>query len=841
MRLYVLMPNNRLVIIPCLVLVMLIVTMSAYAQAASTPWQRIKGSAVDITIGTQGTVAAVDKGGRVYLYDHGDEGWQPIGKRMSRITAGNDGTLWGVDNSGQLRHFSGTVWNAVGAGAVDVTTGPDGRIYVTTNTNSIAAYDPKQQSWSQINGSAKRLAVDAQGMIWSISPSGAIARRLDDAWIGIAGKASDIAADDTGRVVIVGQDGKLYEWQEDLASWRILADISTASAVAAGDGQIWRADGEGRIFAQGITELHRNKAQGIVTSENGGGSVDPQTVADTSPIVFERVPSATKLADLAIGQDGSVYGLTASGAIKRWSNTEQRFNEFPGQVDRLAVRDNGLPIAVGTQGNLVQHDGEAWRLVNLNLRLIDLALYEDERILVLDNREQAAKLSEARTSYTQLSKKGQQIAAQNDGSFWVIDSVNRLFRCDPKGACEQQAFKAEDISIGPGGSVFIVDTNASLRRFNRKDGSFEIIRQGDTARVAAGPNDRPWIVNNAGLAYAANFFERDESSDRRLALKTEATAEVTKSQTATINNSGVQIVQSVSFSAVNIPTTAPGYTNLGSGLLDITSGRDDIVLATGFSDPCVEGSGRNWLYDPLSRSFKHLDYLNRINLLAAVAGETLSAADLSAIGLSASDTKPPTTAPDIQALYMQWQEDCTIPVLITYASSVFTDAGKVASNDYQNAVFDSAFVVKSSADIDVAANEVVVQVDGINTLRFFKPGDVKDFSSRADMTFMRAGIGEDEDDLWVVNSANNVYEFMPSSDSFALRSINQDDQAQDIGVGHDGTVFIVNLSGVLKKWDPISKRFIKTNKSGVSRVAVDSRGNPIVANFPASQTVYFGR
>ena len=144
-------------------------------------------------------------------------------------------------------------------------------------------------------------------------------------------------------------------------------------------------------------------------------------------------------------------------------------------------------------------------------------------------------------------------------------------------------------------------------------------------------------------------------------------------------------------------------------------------------------------------------------------------------------------------------------------------------------------------DIDIAADGTIANIAPANELEIFQAEKADDVSFFDQLEFMRVGIGKDKYDLWVVSTTHNVYGFVNSSDRFELRSHNADDKAQDIGVGHDGTVFIVNTSGVLKKWDPATKRFVRTNKNGVTRVAVDSRGNPIVANFPSSQTVYFGK
>lgn len=809
----------------------------AYGQSVSQKWEMIRGSAIDVAVGGNGAVAAIDKSGRVYRYNFSDGNWQPIGRNMARIAASKSGEFWGVDTRGNLRVFKGSSWNSIGGGAADVAVSGDGQIYVVTNSSNISFYSPASRQWKAIDANAARVAIDKNGMIWIIGNDGAISRRLDDAWIGMAGSAADITADENGVIYIVGSDGKLYSWDEDTKSWSVITGANDLNTISVAGGQFWSVNNKNQIYAQGLENGNRSDRE-IIIGENGdGGSTDPSETIDNSPITFSILPDTTKLVNLAIGRDGSVYGLASSGDIKRWSNTEQRFYDFPGTVEDIAVKDNGLPLAIGSNNNLLEHDGEAWRQVNLALSLADISVYGDmDRLLAISSAEQAVRLSDNYLTYTNLPKQGNIIAAAPNGNYWIIDDANRLFLCVDGGTCERQSLNAEDIDSGPAGSVFIVDTNQKLRRYNSQSKEFDLISTPvNVGAVSIGPQDRPWIIDTSGQVYYSDFFERDETFDRRLAIKTTATEFVTTEEpNVDGNNTGIQIVQSVSFTPVTIPTSASGYSNL-SGLRDITVGENDIVIATGFSSPCNEGNGANWVYNPNSRSFSYLDYLKGINLFVGLALDDLIVADVN------GTTPPSTPTPAIPSFIGEWNKDCADQSeLITYVASVFGDASAQSSQSFDGASFSLPQPFGVIPDLDFAADGTVFNLFG-DELEFFQPENANDVDFYDDIEFMRVGAGVDKNDFWAVSTSNNVYEYVQSSDSFELRSNNSDDKAQDIGVGQDGTVFIVNTNGVLKKWDKSSRRFIRTNKTGVTRVAVDSRGNPIVANFPNSQVVYFGR
>ncbi len=804
----------------------------------SAKWQAIRGTASDIAIGPEGSVAAVDNRGNVYRYNHAEDSWQPIGNAISRLTIGKDDVIWGVDTGGALRQFNGTSWTAVGVGASDLAIGSDGLVYVTTNTNTLAIYDPRLRSWRALSGQGKRIALDKNGLVWTVSSEGEISRRLDKVWITVPGQAEDIATDANGDVFVTSKDGNILKWDEKNVRWQQVTGAQNSISLAAGAGQLWYADQTGRIYAQGITDKHRNKQDGITIGAGGsGGSTTPGETPDTSPYVFSKLPSTQTLEELAIGTEGSVYGLTSGGDIKRWSNTEQQFNSFPGTLEKIDVQDNGLPMGIGTADNLVQHDGEAWRQTYLNVELNDFSLYDKEKVLSLTYLDRVARLSKNLRTYSLLRGGGRKITAAKDGSFWKIDSSNRIFKCDGEGNCERKPLKAIDVEVGPAGSVFMVDSGNNLRRYNASSGQFDVIRrEGDVARVALGPNDRPWFISTSGLVYYTNYFNRDESADRKLAIKTEATEKVTETESST-SSSGIQIVENVSFTGVTIPTTTSSYGNVGSGLRDLTSGEDDVVIVTGYDDPCSKGTGRNWIYNSLTSSFSYMDYLNRADIMVGLAAQQVANYSGEVLG-----EQPPTSiTPNIDAFFGVWPNNCTTPELLEYVPSVFTSSSNETNNTYGDAVLFTPNFAGTTSDLDIAKDGRLAFINTKNELKYFYPQTAATNTVLTDKTFLRVGIGADINDLWVVDTSNNVYEYIPSSSSFKLRSVLDDDKAQDVGVGFDGTVYIVNTSGTLKKWSETSGKFIKTNKTGVTRVAVDSRGRPIVGNFPDSQIVYFGR
>lgn len=793
----------------------------AVAQTPSSgTWQTVRGQAADIAVGADGSVFAVDPNGRVWGRKPRERDWRRYPGRMRRIAVGPGGQPWAVDVDGALRRYEGRTWRLVGRGAADVAVAPDGAVYVTTNTNRLARYDIGDATWAALSGSGVRIAAGAGGALWAVGADGNIARRLDDAWVQVAGRAVDITIGSDGEVVVVGTDGELYAWRETALGWFRIAGSSGSQAVSLGGRTLWRSDTAGAIFVRGLAAARPR-------DERGGGSTSPGAVPDRGPVSFE--PAKGQAVDLAIGLEGSVFALSQGGSIRRWSNADQRFNTFPGDLDRLATDPEGRPWGIG-RGDLFRHDGAAWRRIALGLdNLRDLSIGSDGTVMVIDGSDRVFELGEPFTSFQRRPGQGRQIAVAPGGdSYWLIDSAQRIFACQSASGCTRQPLAANDIAIGPGGTVAIVDTSGALRRFDARAGAFELVRRADTARVALGPNDRPWIVDSTGKVFPSAFFERDESGDRNLAIATWRSANVTQGD----GGGGIEIVQTLSFSSALVPESEGAFASTGQPLLDVTVGHEDYVIATSGASPCAAGSGRTWVFDATNRVFKLLTLTENASFPTAVAAGTRTIAPAQ-----------PAFTPQFDAIYATFALNCSAYRLLEYSSTVFVPANFATQNFDAAAIFDMfEGPLDLTTDLDVTADDFIAFVDRKGHLVWFEAGSSSGFVKlQPDSIVMtRVGAGKTVDTIWVVDTESNVYELQNQKD-FVLRSHQGDDRALDVGVGHDNSVFIVDLEGTLKKWNPATESFDTFNKTGLTHVAVTASGKPVVGNFPASRRIFFAR
>jgi hypothetical protein len=833
---------------------------AALAQTGAGGWVAVPGSALAVAVGGRGAVGAMDAAGTVSRRDLRTNAWQEIGRSMARIAVDAAGGFWAIDRQGTLLRLEGREWRAAGQGAAALAAAPDGSIIVATDTGSLARFEPATSTWTAIPGRASRVAVDARGLVWAVAADGSIARRLGDSWVGVTGRAKEIAADVSGNVVIVGQDGKVYEWIEADARWSEVSGTTSAASVGVGGAQLWRADADGRVYARGLRSRNQSPvADADARARTLRGTTDKLAVPDASPLEFTRVAQAAGLAELAIGQDGSVYGLMPEGAIRRWSGSQRRFNVFPGTLKRIGVDAAGLPYGIGSNNAFVRHDGSAWRLMRLSAGVSDVSIPGAGDALAVQTDAQLYRVAlngEQAAATERLAGNVERVLASPDGSYWYRNTAALLFRCDRAGTCLRFPARAADFAVGPGGTAFIVDDFGNLLRVTPGASLPEIVRRGSTQRVAVGPNDRPWIIERNGDVLASRLFDRDEAVDPLLARATEPTASVTAADpvgtgTTSPTASGVTFNQ-YSFFMVEVPVSAPGFPNLGRGLLDVTVGLDDQIIVTGFdgpanANPCNTQSngwqGRNWIYSPQQRRFVHLDFLKRVQYQLAFAGRELT-----------RGTAPPQVAgaPAIPAFhgflrgcenYHHVEYDAA-----TYAGNAeFFSAGGFSIGRSilgTNVLTANTRNITLVLDADITLDSHVLAIfpeRKINVVPLGANYGLADFQRYDQEKFARIGVGATRFDIWATNFDGDVFQYVRATNRFDKRNLFSNDRAQDIGVGKDGSVFIVDMGGNLKKWNPGLNSWIATGRGGVTRVAVTSKGKPVVANFPASQRVFIAQ
>lgn len=261
------------------------------------------------------------------------------------------------------------------------------------------------------------------------------------------------------------------------------------------------------------------------------GGASPQAFEEggrrDEPLIWRRIRG--QAVDIAISAAGIVYSVDPEGRLWRWRGEARGWTLMPRRFRRVSAEPDGKPVAVGEDGLVYRYNGLWWDALG-SATVRDVAAGGDGRIFAISTG--GALLSWQREDRAWAEVGGsdlRRVSVDQFGRALVIDGRNRVRRVED-GIFDELPGEAADISIGPGGAVFIAAPDGTVYRRNFEEGAWEAeLGAVDAVAVAVGPGGFPWIVDEAGRIFGTADFgpERREEepaqrdlfadSDQRLA------------------------------------------------------------------------------------------------------------------------------------------------------------------------------------------------------------------------------------------------------------------------------------------------------------------------------------
>ena len=828
-------------------------------ETVKATWTQIPGRAKDLSINAAAMAYAVGDDGVALRWRAVSQKWSRMSGAFVRITAAEGNRPWGVTEDGNVMRFNGLWWEPKGDKVADVAGDAVGNIYIVRLAGTVEKWEPLSQSWKAVPGQlARRIALDIRGKPWIVTPKGQIMRWEDGVWITMPGIARDIALGADGSAVIVDGNGQLRKLRMSPMRWVPYEGVT--DVVAAGltpNGGPWVTLGDGRIFATVLIrdqvplteEESKDKAetphapvpqaplaqaqpiiapkitasnvqattntatestapdakadaptaQSIGTSGSGsgtgnksnsnsnsvspgggGGTSDP--AASTTNEKLEFVDTRGTAQQIAIGRDGSVFALDTSGGITRWSNTRGAFESFPGQLARIAVDSQGNPWGLTSVGRVFRHDGTAWVQVQ-GVTASDISIGGKDDIVLFANADGIlSRLDMATGKTSNVPGLGVQVAAGPDGTPWTISKDHIAQRCG-KSPCTPLFQLARSIAVGPDGTVFLVNTNDLLMRKRPSDKKFsQVLVPGHTpAAVAVGPNGFPWVVTSARKVLATRYFERNEAGDRVLAQKSSGnttgsgtTAAVVSSQSA----SAFTFTKNLKFDKYK---SSDAEASMGM-LSDVHAGHTGAVY--------ISGDTGVFKFNTKTKKFEALD-------------KAFSNSSLADVGEDESGTL--------------WALSEIAPARVYRLKGTQEKTYYVINSTDTN----------TPRNMAVAADGTVYVAVGAQLYKMEAGKSVFKQIESSDIFFVHLGAGGD---LWILNQSSEVQQYTGSK--FENRPKGTAQKAQDLGVGADGSVYVLDHStSLLKKWNASNGRFDDVNiTQAMHAVTVTIEGRPWIVN-----------
>lgn len=742
-------------------------------------WEHKDTSVSDVAGDALGNVYSVREDGEIRKFNPLRNDWSTIergtAKRIALDTAGHP---WIVTKDGRILSFDGKNWKTHSGAAADIAINGNDAVIIATPDGKIMKLDASTDRLTSIDGVSGVVAVAAapDGGPWAVLSDGRIlASTLLVASANIKkeeGKAEPIHAPDAHAAGISAPNAVASNVQAPDTNASpanappVSAQQNTAPVVKAPVPQPPQAG------PQTQNEQSQTGSPSVAPQSNKSFASDPTTLTDKSPISF--TDTLKKASKLAIGKDGSVFSLDEAGNVMRWSNARKRFESFPGSLVRLAVDGEGRPWGISALGRVFRHDGEKWVQIP-NATASDIAIGGSGAVFTADASGYLYRYDPETNRFSRASGQGVLIAVDPEDVVWSIRSDRLIQKCGTV-PCKVLPQKAVSISIGPDGSLFVVSDKHRLLRLKKDGKSFEqiVIPGHEPVSVAVGPKGRPWVVDKKGHALASKFFDRDESSDRQIAVSTVGTTEGT-GETAPVVSSdvtGFVFTKNMQFDTV-------AYTNL-SGSASVHTG----------------GDGSIWAYT-LGQKFEKYDAARRKFVPETTkivsSGYDMLSFDIASNGDLWSCTQNPTNS-----LFRERNN-----VLKEYSVPNGTCAGITISPD------DTVYVW-----FGFPGSLYYLYRKLPNSELFQK------FSNFSKILDASAGPGND---LWIVDKDNIVKQW--TGTAFENRPAGGIRYASHVAVGGNGSVYIID-SSTLYKWNGTNQSFDKVNNLTAETVDLEKDGRP---------------
>ncbi|MEQ3651746.1 MAG: hypothetical protein ABNH21_00595, partial [Glaciecola sp.] len=423
----------------------------------------------------------------------------------------NQNRIWAVKKTGELGYFMSQSWTKVADGANTVYSGSDGNVVVTTNQSTVAISRNDGSTWENLGEQARAAIIRPNGDVWSVSTSGVLSQYIDGAWYGLAENALNIGLSSDGLVQLIDNNGRVSNWSPDSAAWLPVSDLTDIRAIVYSNGNsAWKLTSGNAVFGRNISGL----AEDVSISEggDGDGSTDPAEIVDETNIQF--LPSVGTAQDITVGSDGSIYILNGDESVARWSNLQNNFYALGRQFSDIAALPNGELIGINEFKQFVVSSFGEWQSLTSIGNLESVSANNNSGLGVSTSSKQLYYFNSASSTPQILAGSGSHLQISHDQQqYWYL-SNSQLIQCNFDSNCNAIAPNIVDFAYGPGGSLFIVDSAGMLKRRASQSSTFQIIRTENTRRVALGPNDQPWIIDENNQVLPSTFFQRDESQDQ---------------------------------------------------------------------------------------------------------------------------------------------------------------------------------------------------------------------------------------------------------------------------------------------------------------------------------------
>ncbi len=489
-------------------------------------FKKVKGTAIDLAIGVEGSVFALHSDSVISRWNNQRSIFQKFPGTLIRLAVGPDGLPLGINLSRDIFRHDGKDWKNIKGKAEDIAVGADGTVIISDSDERLLQLNSAMTRFELISGKkGNKLAVTPDGSPWVIRKDASIFRCDTDPCTKLKRKGRDIAIGPDGSVFMISTRNQLFVFDDTEADWQRLLISKKPIAIAVGpQGRPWFADIKNDVYASTFFERDESNDTAIARTTNKPTEVSSSLIPTTSKstftftkrLKFKEVTIGTATTDnIGIGLDGSVFIVADSGSrLQRYNEKSKAFEDIftpVNNVDAITSDAEGRVWTIDFTEVRFQKkkDGSSFTTYSLPTAAFaqspDIDIGGDGSVFAVWITGELYKFNPSKKKFEKFTSGTFRRAAVGvDGRPWVIDeSTFVVMEYDgtkfikPGGITQ----KARNIGIGAGGTVYIVDSDSKLRKWNATNKSFDKVDVTAT-HVAVDPDGRPWYLNTGATGNA---------------------------------------------------------------------------------------------------------------------------------------------------------------------------------------------------------------------------------------------------------------------------------------------------------------------------------------------------
>jgi hypothetical protein len=317
------------------------------------------------------------------------------------------------------------------------------------------------------------------------------------------GQHLDVAAD--GTVYTLAADGQVFRYGGLPGSWqRVPVHTLQAFAVGGGDA-MWGIDTEGLVwrFDHSVQDWIGTGGRGVALDVDPQGNAwvvaADQTIWRWDVPANGFLPVTGQLQDIAIGADGTVWGLDALG--RSWKHVLGDWSHMGGNGQRIAVDAHGQAWLTAADGSVKRFDDAAGGFLAVATPgFQEVAVAPDGTIFGVVTG--GSSIQHSSTEWVDMGGRWIDIDVDAHNVPWVVDPTGALFRFGGQAGSwhREPAPKLLDLAIGTEGSIWGAEPAGHLSYFDTDLGDW-IGLGGHGVRIVVDEQDVPWAVAADGSVW----------------------------------------------------------------------------------------------------------------------------------------------------------------------------------------------------------------------------------------------------------------------------------------------------------------------------------------------------